>query len=183
MGDKEVFYHGEGVGANVNVNNNSKKSVKNISCSIIQHVELTMTNQQFTREIASLDSKEGCPITPGSTLQKTFSLTPAAATNKTKGGIALDGKTKDSDANLASSTLVAAGKNPNDSTGIIVSYSVRVRLNCGAIGGELTADLPFKLTHPAPAGCVSAGKGEGGDDNIVFEDFARMRRGMSVDQP
>lgn len=181
--DKEIFYHGEMIGANLNVNNNSKKSVRNISCSVIQHVELTMTNQQFTREIASLDSKEGCPITPGSTLQKTFTLTPCVTSNKLKSGVALDGKTKDSDANLASSTLVAPGENPNDSTGIIVSYSIRVRLNCGAIGGELTADLPFKLTHPSPAGTMPAGKGEGGEDNIVFEDFARIRRGMSVDQP
>jgi len=181
--DKEVYYHGEQIGANINVNNNSKKTVKNINCSIIQHVELTMTNNHFTREVANLESKEGCPITPGSTLLKTFSLTPTYSSNKSKGGIALDGKTKDSDVNLASSTLVASGKNANESLGIIVSYSVRVRANCGAIGGELVADLPFKLTHPAPSGCVPANKGEAGEDNIVFEDFARMRRGMSVDQP
>lgn len=180
--DKEVFYHGEQVVANVNVNNSSKKTVKNLTCAIVQHIELTMTNNHFNRDIASIESKEGCPITPGSSLQKKFTLSPVYSTNKYKGGIALDGKMKDTDANLASSTLVAPGKNPNDSTGIIVSYSMRVRANCGAIGGELVADLPFKITHPAPEGGVAI-KGEGGEDNIVFEDFARMRRGMSVDQP
>lgn len=179
--DKEIYYHGEQVGATVNVNNNSKKTVKCLNCAIIQHVEITMTNNHFTREVACLESKEGCPITPGSTLQKAFTLSPTYTTNKSKSGLALDGKIKDTDANLASSTLVAAGKNPNESTGIIVSYSMRVKAKCGAIGGELVADLPFKLTHPGPTG-AAAGAG-GNDDNIVFEDFARIRRGMSVDQP
>lgn len=181
--DKEIFYHGEQISANINVNNGSKKTCKNIKCSIIQHVELTMTNNHFSREISCLESKEGCPVTPGTSLQKSFLLTPSASSNKTKGGVALDGKLKDSDSNLASSTIVAPGQNPNDACGIIISYSMRVRLNCGAIGGELVADLPFKLMHPAPTGCVVAAPGESQGDNIVFEDFARMRRGISVDQP
>lgn len=183
--DKDIFYHGEQISANIIVNNVSKKSCKNIKCSIIQHIEVTMTNNHFSREISSLESKEGCPVAPGSTLQKAFLLTPSASTNKDKGGIALDGKLKDSDSNLASSTIVAPGQNPNEACGIIVSYSVRVRLSCGVIGGELVADLPFKLMHPAPcnSGCITVAPGESQGDNIVFEDFARMRRGFSVDQP
>ncbi|MCL4138077.1 UNVERIFIED_CONTAM: hypothetical protein GTU68_009974, partial [Idotea baltica] len=153
--DRDIYYHGEQVTANLNVNNGSKKTVKNIKCSIIQHVEVTMTNNHFTREVACLESKEGCPITPTSNLHKAFNLLPLASSNKTKGGVALDGKLKDGDVNLASSTLVGVGKNPNDALGIIVSYSVRVRLNCGAIGGELVADLPFKLLHPVPGKMAS----------------------------
>ena len=45
-------------------------------------------------QISSLESKEGCPVVPGSSLQKTFLLTPSASSNKTKGGVALDGKLK-----------------------------------------------------------------------------------------
>merc|ERR1719430_2584537 len=144
-----------------------------MACKVIQHVEVTMTNTHFTRNVASMESKEGCPITPGSNLVKSFLLSPSARTNKNIGGIALDGKVKDSDANLASSTLISQGQNPNDALGIVISYSVRVALNCGAIGGELVADLPFKLVHPSPA--VAAKE----DDNIDIEDFARIRRGMS----
>ncbi|MPC12330.1 Arrestin [Portunus trituberculatus] len=90
----------------------------------------------------------------------------------------------DTDANLASSTLVAAGKNPNDALGIVVSYSLRVKLNCGALGGELVADLPFKLLHPAPGAAVKARPDAGytGGEDLEFEDFARLRRGQSVDQ-
>jgi len=181
--DKEIFYHGEQVKCNISINNGSKKTVKNMKCAIVQHVELTMTNNQFTREVSSLESKEGCPITPGCNLQKAFTLTPLASSNKSKFGLALDGKLKDTDANLASSTLVSEGKCANDANGIIVSYSMRVKVNCGAIGGELIGELPFKLVHPAPG--ASTGKetaGYTGGDDLEFEDFARLRRGQSVDQ-
>jgi len=179
--DKELYYHGEQVNATLSINNGSKKTVKNIKCSIVQHVEITMTNNMFTREAACLESKEGCPITPGTNLQKTFHLTPLASSNKSKCGIALDGKLKDTDANLASSTVVAAGKNVNDANGIIVSYTMRCKINCGAIGGDLVADLPFKLMHPVP-GAVTKARADTGED-VEFEDFARLRRGESVDQP
>lgn len=181
--EKDIYYHGEQIGANLSINNCSRKTVKNIKCSVIQHVEVTMTNTHFTKMVASLESKEGCPITPGSNLQKSFTLNPTAQTNKNLAGIALDGKLKDTDANLASSTLVGAGQTPGDALGIVVSYSVRVSLNCGALGGELVADLPFKLVHPSPGAMVikKTLTSQESTDNIVFEDFARIRRGMSVD--
>merc|ERR1711970_27304 len=174
--EKDIYYHGEQVVANLNISNGSRKTVKNLKCNVVQHVEVTMTNTHFTRNVASLESKEGCPITPGSNLQKSFMLQPSAKANKNVAGIALDGKIKDQDSNLASSTLVAQGQNPNDALGIVISYSVRVALNCGAMGGELVADLPFKLVHPVPAVAGKAGEG------VEIEDFARLRRGMSVDQ-
>lgn len=147
---REMYSHGQPVEATVTVNNESKKTVKNIKLQIIQHVEVTMTNSQFTRVVSSLESREGCPITPGASLTKTYFLTPQASSNK-RLGIALDGQVKDQDANLASSTMVAAGKNPNDALGIIVSYSLHMKVGCGAIGGELNADLPFKLIHHEPS--------------------------------
>jgi arrestin-2 len=57
---------------------------------------------------------------------------------------------QDGDVNLASSTLVAEGKSPSDALGIVISYTLRVKLNCGTLGGELVTDVPFKLLHPAP---------------------------------
>lgn len=49
--------------------------------------------------------REGCPIQPGSCLQKVLYLTPTLASNKDRRGIALDGQLKREDTNLASSTL------------------------------------------------------------------------------
>jgi len=51
--------------------------------------------------------------------------------------------------NLASSSLVDTG-NANDLLGVIVSYSIKVKLMLGGMGGELETDLPFKLVHPHP---------------------------------
>lgn len=49
--------------------------------------------------------REGCPINPGSTLQKIVYLTPLLSSNKDRRGIALDGQLKRQDTNLASTTL------------------------------------------------------------------------------
>jgi hypothetical protein len=48
---------------------------------------------------------EGFPITPCSNLTKVYSLIPLLANNKDKRGLALDGKLKHEDTNLASSTM------------------------------------------------------------------------------
>lgn len=193
--DREMYYHGEKISANVVIANNSRKTVKSIKCFVIQHCEVTMVNAQFSKHVASLETREGCPITPGANFTKTFFLVPLASSNKDRRGIAHDGHLKDEDVNLASSTLVAEGKAPSEAMGIIISYSVRVKVNCGAcLGGELVTDVPFKLLHPAP-GTVERERFNAmkkmqsidrhryenshyyadDDDNIVFEDFARLR--------
>ncbi|XP_037083417.1 arrestin homolog [Pollicipes pollicipes] len=191
--DRDVFYHLDQVDAHININNSSRKQVKNIKAQIVQHCEVTMVNKHFTRVVAEMETREGCPITPGASLSKTFHLTPMAK-NSMDRGVALDGQLKDADVNLASSTLVASDKGSSDALGVVISYSMRVRLNCGALGGELIADLPFKLLHPAPGSeqqqqqranqksqaMDSQPKAAKGDD-IVFEEFSKLRRGKSVD--
>ena len=52
-----------------------------------------------------VSSSEGFPITPCSNLTKVYALTPLLANNKDKRGLALDGKLKHEDTNLASSTM------------------------------------------------------------------------------
>lgn len=192
--DKEIYYHGEKMGANVMISNNSRKSVRNIKVYVVQHCEVTMVNAQFSKYVASLETREGCPITPGASFTKVFYLVPLAASDKDRRGIALDGHLKDDDVNLASSTLVPDGKCSAEAIGIVISYSIRVKLNCGTLGGELVTDVPFKLLHPAPGMVEKEKKNElkkmksiersryenscyanDDDDNIVFEDFARLR--------
>ncbi|CAH1956278.1 unnamed protein product [Acanthoscelides obtectus] len=148
--DKDVYYHGEKIGANLMISNNSRKQVRNIKVYVVQHCEVTMVNAQFSKYVASLETREGCPITPGASFTKVVYLVPLASSNRDRRGVALDGRLKDDDANLASSTLVPEGKCPIDAIGIVISYSIRVKLNCGTLGGELVTDVPFKLLHPAP---------------------------------
>lgn len=192
--DKDIYYHGEKIGANIMITNNSRKQVRNIKVYVVQHCEVTMVNAQFSKYVASLETREGCPITPGASFTKVVYLVPLASSNKDRRGVALDGRLRDDDANLASSTLVPDGKCPIDAIGIVISYSLRVKLNCGTLGGELVTDVPFKLLHPAPGTVekeraialkktksIERGRYENDDDdNIVFEDFARFR--MSRDE-
>lgn len=53
-----------------------------------------MVNSQFSRYVASLETREGCPVTPGAAFTKTFYLVPLASSNKDRRGIALDGHLK-----------------------------------------------------------------------------------------
>ncbi|XP_057365380.1 arrestin homolog [Daphnia carinata] len=188
--DRELFYHNEQIRFNVNVKNESKKTVKGIMVAVVQNVEITLINGHYNKRVASLETREGCPITPGSSMSKTFALTPMMNGNKDVRGIALDGHLKDDEVNLASSTIIAEC---NEATGFVVSYVARVKLDLGSMGGELVADVPFKLMHPAPGSAMHQGKGkltkadsqqgrhdsnyarDDDDENIVFEDFARLR--------
>lgn len=61
---------------------------------VVQHCEVTMVNAQFSRHVASLETREGCPITPGASFSKQFFLVPLASSNKDRRGIALDGHLK-----------------------------------------------------------------------------------------
>lgn len=61
---------------------------------VVQHCEVTMVNAQFSRHVASLETREGCPITPGASFTKQFYLVPLASSNKDRYGIALDGHLK-----------------------------------------------------------------------------------------
>ena len=68
---------------------------------------------------------------------------------RTKAGVAIDGNIRDGQTNLASSTLLQ-DENSKDVFGMVISYTVKVKLFLCAIGGELSAELPFILMHPKP---------------------------------
>ncbi|RWS25973.1 arrestin: lateral eye-like protein, partial [Leptotrombidium deliense] len=155
--DREIYFHGDKLSVHISVSNYSKKSVRNIKVSVVQHTEVTLVNGHYSKTVASIESREGCPITPGASFSKVFQLLPLAAQNKDRRGIALDGMIKEMDTNLASSTPNIA----SDAVGIIISYVVRVRLYLGAIGGDLTADVPFKLAIP------ESGKKEPQQESVV----------------
>lgn len=63
--------------------------------------------------------------------------------------MAIDGNLKAGESNLASSTLLQ-DENSKDIFGMVISYTAKVKLFLGAIGGELSAELPFILMNPKP---------------------------------
>ncbi|XP_031843036.1 arrestin 1 [Nomia melanderi] len=148
--DKQLYHHGERIAVNVCVRNNSNKVVKKIKALVQQGIDVVIfQNGQFRTVIDAVETQDGCPINPGSNLQKVLYLTPELEKNKNRRGIALDGKLKRDEGELASSTLLLS-PDVRDSFGIVVSYAVKVKLYLGALGGELSAELPFILMRPKP---------------------------------
>ncbi|KAG8037089.1 hypothetical protein G9C98_004411 [Cotesia typhae] len=143
--DKQIYHHGESISINICVRNNSNKVVKKIKALVQQGIDVVIfQNGQFRTVIDAIEMQDGCPISPGSTLQKVIYLKPELENNKHRRGIALDGRLKREEDELASSTLITT-PDVRDSFGIIVSYAVKVKLYLGALGGELCAELPFIL--------------------------------------
>ncbi|XP_048883693.1 arrestin-C-like [Brienomyrus brachyistius] len=94
----------------------------------------------------------------GNTISEVYQVTPLLANNKDKLGLALDGKLKDEDTNLASTTLQRPAMD-KEILGILVSYkiSVGVLLYTHGLLGDITArdvsvELPPVLMSPKPAG-------------------------------
>lgn len=104
--DKQLYFHGEKIAVNICIRNNSNKVVKKIKAMVQQGVDVVLfQNGQYRNTIAHMETGEGCPLQPGSSLQKVIHLSPSLSSVPNKTGIALDGQIKRSDTNLASTTL------------------------------------------------------------------------------
>lgn len=149
--DKQLYHPDEVIAVNVCVRNNSNKMVKKIKAMVQQGIDVVVfQNGQFRTVIDAVENQDGCPINPGSNLQKVFYLKPSLASCVNRRGVALDGMMKREEGALASSTLLAS-PDARDTFGIVVSYAVKVKLYLGALNGELTAELPFILMKDKPS--------------------------------
>uniref|UniRef100_A0A6I8NT44 S-arrestin n=1 Tax=Ornithorhynchus anatinus TaxID=9258 RepID=A0A6I8NT44_ORNAN len=97
---KEVIYfHGEPIPVTVTVNNNTEKVVKKIKVSVEQVTNVVLYSSDYYVKPV---------IQPNSSLTKTLTLIPLLANNRERRGLALDGRIKHEDTNLASSTILHA---------------------------------------------------------------------------
>ncbi|XP_077344506.1 S-arrestin isoform X1 [Lithobates pipiens] len=150
---KEVFYHGETITVAVTVTNNSEKTVKKISTSVEQTANVVLYSSDFYTKTVAFDESDE-KVSPKSTYKHTFTLLPLLAYNREKREIALDGKLKHEDTNLASSTLLKEGID-RTVMGILVDYKIKVTLTVSGLLGDMTSsevstELPFILMHPKP---------------------------------
>lgn len=168
--------------------------MKKIKISVRQYADICLFNTaQYKCPVAMEEADD--TVAPSSTFCKVYTLTPFLANNREKRGLALDGKLKHEDTNLASSTLLREGAN-REILGIIVSYKVKVKLVVSR-GGDVAVELPFTLMHPKPKEepphrevpesetpvDTNLIELDTNDDDIVFEDFARQRlKGMKDDK-
>uniref|UniRef100_A0A8C4PTB3 S-arrestin n=1 Tax=Equus asinus asinus TaxID=83772 RepID=A0A8C4PTB3_EQUAS len=161
---KEIYFHGEPIPVTVTVTNNTEKTVKKIKALVEQVANVVLySSDYYVKPVATEETQEKVP--PNSTLTTTLTLVPLLANNRERRGIALDGKIKHEDTNLASSTIVKEGID-RTVMGILVSYQIKVKL---MVSGEVATEVPFRLMHPQPED-----PGHCQDENLVFEEFARQ---------
>ncbi|XP_029932780.1 arrestin, beta 2b isoform X1 [Myripristis murdjan] len=199
--DKELYYHGEPISVNVHVTNNSTKTVKRVKISVRQYADICLfSTAQYKCPVAQVEADD--QVSSSSTFCQVYTLTPMLSNNREKRGLALDGKLKHEDTNLASSTIVKDVAN-KEVLGILVSYRVKVKLVVSR-GGDVAVELPFVLMHPKPTDQPNSRPQSvapetdapvdtnliefdtnnfSQDDDFVFEDFARLRlKGMKDDK-
>ncbi|KAM9376197.1 arrestin 3b, retinal (X-arrestin) [Pholidichthys leucotaenia] len=153
--EKEVYYHGDPIKVNVKINNETNKVVKKIKVSVEQLTSVVLySSDTYAKEVCAQEFGE--TVNANSTLEKTFEIIPLLANNKEKRGLAVDGRLKDEDTNLASTTLSQGDK---EMQGIIISYKVKVTLTVssggllgGLTGSDVVLELPMTLMSPKPAG-------------------------------
>ena len=142
--DKEKYCHGEPISINVTVDNNSSRSVKKVRVSIWQYADICLfSTAQYKCVVAELESAEGFPIRANQTgFCKVYQLTPLVTYNQGKRGLALDGRLKQEDTNLASSTISRRkvkfvgmeDSSLKETLGIVVQYKIQIKLVMGFWG-------------------------------------------------
>ncbi|XP_072219542.1 S-arrestin a isoform X1 [Leuresthes tenuis] len=167
--DKELYYHGETIKVHVNVTNDSNKNVKNIILSVDQLATVVLYSNDVYVKCVDIEDT-GDSVSAGATLQKDYKMLPLLANNRERRGIALDGKLKHEDTNLASSSIIKEGV-LKEVMGMIVSYRVMVKLIVGGMMGstEVGLEVPFRLMHPKP----DAVKESELEDDLIFQEFKR----------
>nr|CAH8820726.1 unnamed protein product [Trichobilharzia regenti] len=134
-----------------------------------QYTQLCLhNNNRYSCVVDELETDESFPILPSQTgWCKVYKLRPLLANNRHKRGLALDGKLKHEDTNLASSTILC---NPNhkENLGMTVQYRVKVRLVLGFVSSLIShrksmafsacdIDIPNFIGRPTDMNCKSAG--------------------------
>jgi len=150
--DKDLYHHGEKIYVNVQITNNSSKSVKKIKVSVRQFADVCLYSYaQYKCVVASFEA--GDQVGSSQTLCKVYEICPLLAQNRDKRGLALDGQLKHEDTNLASSTIQKPDVS-KEGLGIIVQYKVKVKaVMSGMLPGmdsDISVELPFKLMHSRP---------------------------------
>uniref|UniRef100_A0A669D9E0 Arrestin, beta 2a n=1 Tax=Oreochromis niloticus TaxID=8128 RepID=A0A669D9E0_ORENI len=177
--DKELYYHGEPISVNVHVTNNSTKTVKRVKISVRQYADICLfSTAQYKCPVAQLEADD--QVSSSSTFCKVYTLTPTLDKNREKRGLALDGKLKHEDTNLASSTIVKDVTN-KEVLGILVSYRVKVKLVVSRGGYKPPASPVPETDPPIDTNLIEFDTNISQDDDFVFEDFARLRLKGVVD--
>uniref|UniRef100_A0AAX7V5U1 Arrestin-C n=1 Tax=Astatotilapia calliptera TaxID=8154 RepID=A0AAX7V5U1_ASTCA len=102
------------------------KTVKKIKISVDQTTDIVLYSaDKYTKCV--LNQEFGYTVDSNGSFDNTLTITPLLADNKEKRGLALDGRLKDEDTNLASTTMLRQGVE-KEVLGILVSYKIKINL-------------------------------------------------------
>ncbi|XP_034033309.1 arrestin 3a, retinal (X-arrestin) [Thalassophryne amazonica] len=154
--EKDLYFHGEPIPIKIKINNESNKTVKKFKITVDQSTDIVLyCADKYIKSVLSQEFGE--TVEPNSTYENTLSITPLLSENKEKRGLALDGRLKEEDTNLASTTMLRPGLAEKQVLGILVSYKIKINLMVaggGLLGGltasDVTVELPLMLMHPKP---------------------------------
>ncbi|XP_048845602.1 S-arrestin a [Brienomyrus brachyistius] len=166
--EKQTYYHGEPIKVHLNINNNSNKTVKIIIITVEQVANVVLYSNDSYMEIVATEEPLDT-VESGDNLDKEYCILPLLANNRHKRGIVLDGKLKQEDTNLASSSIIK-DEVLKEVLGILVSYRLVVKLIVGGLFGtsDVQVELPFQLMHPRPDL-----EKESDQEEMDFQDFKR----------
>uniref|UniRef100_A0A8C8RP29 Arrestin-C n=1 Tax=Pelusios castaneus TaxID=367368 RepID=A0A8C8RP29_9SAUR len=106
----------------------------NILCDTHQITDVVLYSlDKYTKNVCTEEINE--TVAANSTFSKSYTVTPTLSANREKRGLALDGKLKHEDTNLASTTILRPGMD-KEVLGILVSYKVKVNLVVSRGGAE-----------------------------------------------
>ncbi|XP_061818917.1 arrestin 3a, retinal (X-arrestin) [Nerophis lumbriciformis] len=153
--EKDLYFHGESIPIKMKVNNESNKTVKKIKVTVEQTTDIVLYSaDKYSKFVYTKEFGE--TVEPSGTFENTLNIVPLLTDNKEKRGLALDGRLKDEDTNLASTTIMPQGVE-KEMLGILVSYKVKINLMVaggGLLGGltssDVSVEMPLMLMHPKP---------------------------------
>ncbi|KAM9729726.1 arrestin 3a, retinal (X-arrestin) isoform 2-T2 [Menidia menidia] len=153
--EKDLYFHGESIPIKIKINNESNKVVKKIRITVDQTTDIVIyAADRYTKTVLSQEFGE--TVDSNSTFEKSLSITPKLSENKEKRGLALDGRLKDEDTNLASTTMLRPGLD-KEGLGILVTYKIKINLMVaggGLLGGltssDVSVELPLSLMSAKP---------------------------------
>ncbi|KAH8876404.1 Arrestin red cell [Schistosoma japonicum] len=168
---KEIYFHSESIPLKLTIDNTSSNVVRRLKIQVIQHVEITLFKRCTMRCIvANIETDAGFPIKPQTIgWTETFNLRPSLQEIRGQSVIALDGKLKHQDTNLASSTLIKDYRK-KESMGIIVQYMLRIKAVTGFGGRDVQMEIPIILCHARHEQDIIRA---GNESDLVIEKFKR----------
>ncbi|CAH8552958.1 unnamed protein product [Schistosoma guineensis] len=168
---KDVYYHGESIPLKLLIDNESSNIVRRLNIQVIQDVQITLFKRRTMRCIVvDMETEEGFPINSHTTgWNETIQLRPSLQEIRGQAVVALDGKLKHQDTNLASSTLIKDYRK-KENMGIIVHYMIRIKAVTGFGGRDVQMEIPIILCHARQQQEII--KAEEADD-LMIEEFKR----------